>query len=100
MAPQETLTPFISLGLGGVMGVGLLVLLGWVLIYTLPKEREAFLSAIAQARVEYLKSMETADARYVAALSQHSERSERSTLAMAAEIKEFSRAVRELEKRG
>lgn len=98
-AEPSSLAPFISLGLGGVLGVGILGLLTFILTKTLPEERKAFLAHMDGARKEFLESVKVRDDRILAALEKHEAQVEKSNHVMASEIKDFSRAVRGLEKR-
>ncbi len=100
MMPPDALAPFISLGLGGVMGVGVLALLTWVVTKTLPEERRLFLEAMDRGRGEFLAAIDKSDDRFVNALESNSRQVKESSTQMAAEIKDFARAVREIEKRG
>lgn len=99
MTPETPLAPFLSLGLGGVLAVGMFWLLYHLICNVIPAKEAAYREDLHEARRQFLTALDTSEKKFLISIESHSERMERVSAKMAEKIEEFAEAVREMEKR-
>lgn len=74
-----TLSQYLSLGLGGVLAVGLLWMLHHVITVTLPDKDKLFTASMSEARQNYLSSLNGIETKFAAVIDRHGDRMERTS---------------------